>query len=211
VTLSIYGAVVTLGGWWAWQVVGAWTNASGAPGNDLVQTFEGRRELWGIAIAMLQDFPLTGIGLGQFNLVAQALYVPFVVAPGEFLPHAHNLYLEYALELGIPGAVAFACLIVVCLAQSTRAVRSTDAMLRWTGLGVSLSLLAYLVYGLTDAIAPGARGGVVLWVLLGYAAAVGNVARSLVGPDGPDGPEAAGRRRLLRHQVPSDPGESAGS
>ena len=124
---------------------------------------------------MLQDFAFTGIGLGQFNPVLHALYVPFLVAPGEYVPHAHNMYLEYAVELGIPGAVAFAFLVLAFFRQCRRAMRAPDPLVRHVGLGLALGMVSFWVYGLTDAIALGARGGLLLWIVLGLGAAVGNV------------------------------------
>jgi putative inorganic carbon (HCO3(-)) transporter len=156
--------------------------AQSSYGTGLLDTLETRMELWDRAVYMLQDFPFTGIGLGQFSPVLHALYVPLLVPPGQFVPHAHNLYLEYALELGIPGAVAFALVVLAFFRQCARAARSADPLLRWTGLGLALGVFGFLVYGLADAIAPGARAGLVLWLLLGLGTAVGNVARAEAHP-----------------------------
>jgi putative inorganic carbon (HCO3(-)) transporter len=126
---------------------------------------------------MLQDFAFTGIGLGQFDRVLHALYVPLLNGPLEVVPHAHNLFLEYALELGIPGAVAAMFLVVAFFRQCLRAARSSDPLVRWVGIGLGIGMLGYFVYGSVDAIAPGARAGIVLWIVLGLGAAVGNIAR----------------------------------
>jgi putative inorganic carbon (hco3(-)) transporter len=141
-----------------------------------------RLELWDRAGYMLRDFPFTGIGLGQFNPVLHAVYTPFLVGPDTFVPHAHNMYIEYALELGIPGAVAFGLLVLASVRGCCRAMRSANARLHWTGLGIALGLLAFLIYGLTDAIAPGARAGIVLWTLLGLGGAIGTLARGPARP-----------------------------
>ena len=172
-TVLGYVAVLAAGGWLGWQMLGHWMSASG--GSESLDTFESRVELWNRAGYMLQDFPFTGIGLGQFSPVLHALYVPFLIAPDTFMPHAHNIYLEYALELGIPGAVAFGCLLVVFFRRCLQAVGSDDPLLRWTGLGLALGMLGFLAYGLTDAIAPGARAGLVVWVVMGLGGAVGRL------------------------------------
>jgi O-antigen ligase len=131
-----------------------------------------RVRLWQQALLMLNDYPLTGIGLGQVDPVLHRVYAPAFLAPDQVVPHAHNLLLDYALELGVPGAVAFALLIGGCVRHCLRAIQSVEVWLFWTGLGLLLGLLAFMVFGLTDAIAPGARGGLALWAVLGLGAAL---------------------------------------
>jgi putative inorganic carbon (HCO3(-)) transporter len=169
----VWVAAVALGAWVGWPMLARWLVLSGDAGP--LDSLEVRLELWDRAGAMLQDFPFTGIGLGQFNPVLHALYAPVVVPPATFVPHAHNVYLEYALELGIPGAVAFGLVVLGAFIGCWRGVRSADPRLQWTGLGIALGLLAFLVYGFTDAIAPGARAGLVLWTMLGLGGAIGTL------------------------------------
>jgi putative inorganic carbon (HCO3(-)) transporter len=161
-------ALITLG-------ITRWV-ASGTTSDNL-DTFASRLELWDRSIAMLQDFAFTGIGLGQFDRVLHALYVPLLNGPLEVVPHAHNLFLEYALELGIPGAVAMMFLVLAFFRQCFRASQAADPLVRWAGTGLAAGMLGYMVYGTVDAIAPGARAGIVLWIVLGLGAAVGNLAR----------------------------------
>jgi O-antigen ligase len=152
-----------------------WTESS-ALGYES-DTFTSRVELWDRSLSMLEDFPFTGIGIGQFDPVLHALYVPLLSGPDDIVPHAHNVFLEYALELGIPGFVAFAFLVFEFFRQCWRASRAADPSLRWLGAGCALGLVAYAVYGSVDAIGPGARAGLVLWVILGLGASCGNLAR----------------------------------
>lgn len=132
-----------------------------------------RLEIWDRAWHMLRDFPITGIGLGQFDPVIHALYVPFRLPPEQFIPHAHNVLLDYPVELGIPGAAALAVLVWRFCIACRLAMRSNDALVARTGAGLLLGLASFIVYGMTDAIAPGARGGLALWAVLGLGAAVG--------------------------------------
>jgi putative inorganic carbon (HCO3(-)) transporter len=131
---------------------------------------------------MIQDFPVTGIGLGQFDFVLYTFYTPVGLVPSEYVPHAHNLFLDYAVELGVPGALAVAGVLISCCHQCIKAAALEDTVVRSAAVGLGLGLLAYLVYGLTDAIAPGARAGFMLWVLLGLALALGRLSDSVPGP-----------------------------
>jgi putative inorganic carbon (HCO3(-)) transporter len=159
--------------WAVWQVVRRWLE--GGTSDVVLDTFQGRLELWQRALYMVQDVPFTGIGIGQFNPVLQAFYPTFLASPTRIVPHAHNVYLSYAVELGVPGALAFAALVGLAVWHAVRAFRSTDIRLSWAGFGLGLGVLSFLIYGLTDAIAPGARAGIVLWIVLGLATASGRI------------------------------------
>ena len=83
------------------------------------------------------------------------------IADYEFVPHAHDLYLDYAVELGIPGALACLALLLVFFWACSRAVRDTNPTIAWPARGLGLSILAFLVFGIVDAIAPGYAADVI--------------------------------------------------
>jgi putative inorganic carbon (HCO3(-)) transporter len=155
--------------WLGWHLVTSWvTSAEGG-----LNTLPTRLELWDRGLYMLRDFPFTGIGMGQFSLVLHSLYTPFLTGPETHVPHVHNVYLQLALDLGIPGALAFLLVLAACLHSTWRvATRPGDPQLALAAVGLAAGLVAFLVYGLTDAIVLGARGGLGLWIVLGLGAAV---------------------------------------
>jgi putative inorganic carbon (hco3(-)) transporter len=167
-----YAGSLAGGVWLGWRVFSRWLRS---PATGSLESFETRLEVWELALAMVRDFPFTGIGIGQFDRVLKGLYAP-VLLWGEYVPHAHNVYLQFAVELGLPGTAAVAWLFLTCLAASLRAARSSDQLFSWTAAGLSAGLLGFGIYGLTDALAPGARPAVVLWGVAGLAAAVGLIA-----------------------------------
>ncbi len=63
---------------------------------------------------MLQDFPFTGIGMGTFTQVADRLYPFFLYAPGT-VEHAHNLFLQVGVDLGLPGLIAWLAIFMIGL------------------------------------------------------------------------------------------------
>ena len=89
-----------------------------------------------------------------------------------FVPHAHNLYLAYATELGLPGLAAFLVLEARFMRSCLLSLRAWRGQLGWAAAGLVSAMLGFLVYGLTDAIGPGARAGLVLWIGLGLGAAL---------------------------------------
>src|SRR5205085_2072334 len=70
-----------------------------------------RAELWSRAMSMLQDFSFTGVGLGMYGKVANVLYPFFLIPPDAEMGHAHNHFLQVAVDLGIPGLVIYTTLL----------------------------------------------------------------------------------------------------
>jgi putative inorganic carbon (hco3(-)) transporter len=144
---------------------------------NALSTLNGRIEIWSRAIYGIQDFPFTGMGMNNFRRVVHILYPLFLISPNTDIAHAHNHLLQTALDLGIPGMIAYLAVwlgTAVMLWQVWR--RADDPLLRLGGLGLMASLLAYFIYGLTDAVALGARPGFLFWYLFGLAAALHQIA-----------------------------------
>lgn len=137
-----------------------------------------RLDMWGRALAMLRDRPYTGIGLDTFPLIQTQFYPGLILGPE---PHVHSLYLQVALDLGLPGLACFLWLIGLAVVRISGAWRrepqgELGAMLA----GSSAGLAVFLASGWVDTVWT-AKPVVVFWVLLGMAAAV----RRLIAQDGP--------------------------
>ena len=134
-------------------------------------TLASRLEVWTRGVMMVQDFPFTGIGLGTYNNVAHTLYPFFIAAPDEVVAHAHNDLLEVAVDVGIPGLIAYVALLtgfVICAVRAYRAVDDAGARALIAGLG--FGMLAHQTFGLTDAFILGTKPGVLMWVYFALAA-----------------------------------------
>jgi putative inorganic carbon (HCO3(-)) transporter len=140
---------------------------------DTTVTAAGRSELWRRAIYMLQDFPYTGIGLATFSRVMPALYPTSLIGPDAEVPHAHSLYLQMGIDLGIPGLVAGMALLSVFLLIGISAMQHARHT-QWEGVAVGAvgGFIVYLVHGLVDNITFSAKPGIVIWAIIGLATAV---------------------------------------
>ena len=67
---------------------------------------EMRLAFWESTLAMIQDHPFLGIGWGAFWLVYPE-YDFYLQGADILIVHAHNMYLNYAAEIGLVGALAF--------------------------------------------------------------------------------------------------------
>ena len=148
------------------------------PLDSTTDTLTGRLSIWTASILLIGDHLYTGVGLGQFPLALDAAFPELATSVAPHIPHAHNLILQALLDLGLPGAALLSILIAVAVGGLiTVARRSDDCSRRLLAVGVGGSLAAFFVYGLTDTIAPGARGGLFFWMVLGLALACGRLAR----------------------------------
>ena len=103
--------VLGAGVYWLLRSSGHWLWA--LPGTDPANLL-GRMDIWRRALLAVADFPLTGIGLGTFRRLAIA-YAPFfdmdpVLAD---VGHAHNIFLQTALDMGIPGLIAYVAVLLL--------------------------------------------------------------------------------------------------
>lgn len=146
-------------------------------------SFQDRVIIWQRALNGLADQPLTGMGLAAFDRIAQEPYPLPGYKPGNF-HHAHNLFLQMALDFGAPGLLVFTVLVVVAawsLVSLYRAVPSGGQLSVWT-VGLLGCFVAFVAYNCLDALTLGARPAVVLWFLLGLALSARNLAVAVTAP-----------------------------
>jgi O-antigen ligase/glycosyltransferase involved in cell wall biosynthesis len=142
-------------------------------------TLAARLDVWSASLRLIGEAPVLGIGIGTFRETLQ--HVAPIVRNGAVVdvPHSHNLYLQYALDLGLPGLVIFFWLLGRAFDLAHYAIlHGPTARASALIVGVSCGLLAYLTYGLTDAIGPGEKPGLFFWLLLALTAAGARLARS---------------------------------
>lgn len=138
--------------------------------DNLVGNLPARVEIWTRSLALAQDFPITGVGLGGFPLVANALYPFFIHSASAPPPHAHNLLLQAADEVGILGVMAYLGLLVAFIFCVRSAYRDAmNSVEHGIVLGITAGMLAYQIYGLTDAMGLGTRASLVFWLALAAA------------------------------------------
>ncbi len=95
----------------------------------------GRFELWKVALGVIKERPLTGIGAGNFPLAVS-------LTDTIFLPdHAHNVPLHLAAEVGVLGAAIW---LLMCIMVGVTLVRRNRSLSTW----VIVWLSAWLALGI---------------------------------------------------------------
>ena len=135
-----------------------------------LSTLNFRKQIWPWAITAVSDFPFTGTGLGSFRQVVFRLY-PIDIPVTEDIAHAHNIFLQVALDIGLPGLIAYLSLVGLAFMIGWQIMRRKTAF-QVTTLGLLGCLLAFHVYGFVDTVALGAKPTLLLWFNLGIIAAM---------------------------------------
>lgn len=132
---------------------------------SLYQDVMSRFQIWQVSIIAIIDFPLTGIGIGTFTTVIPLLYpLSFSI---ESYPHAHNLFLQIGLDLGIPGLTVYVALLTNLFAMIFVTFWKTPrhSSIRTLAIGSMASLVAMLIHGMVDAVTWGTKLSFFPWIL----------------------------------------------
>lgn len=173
IVVVVIAAVLAVGPSQLWEMV---VEAGGDQSVEAVVgsiSVAGRIEIWNRALYVIRDMPFTGCGLGTFREVVRAFYPLFLTAPDYDIAHAHNIFLQMAVDLGLPGLLAYLWLLAAAGAVCWRLARRGDSLVRPAALGLAAGLTGLHVYGLADALALGSKPGLLFWVALALVAALG--------------------------------------
>ncbi len=114
----------------------------------LEQGQDPRLAIWRDTLALIRDYPWWGTGLGTYYWAS----IRYQTALMNFrYEHAHNDYLEFAAEIGIPVAtLLFGSLWVLVARGTRRAVALARTADRVLAAGCSGALASLLIHALTD-------------------------------------------------------------
>jgi O-antigen ligase len=132
----------------------------------------------GYALDYVREFPLTGSGGGSFY----GIFPNFQAANLEgFHEHAHNDYLQFAAELGIPATLVLLAAVLLALNAAVRAqLARRQRLMKGAGFAATMTICWAAVHSFTDFNLQVAANALTFTVML----AVAFVARGLDGPAG---------------------------
>jgi O-antigen ligase len=142
------------------------------------ETAYGRIVLMDVAFNMIRENLWFGVGLN--NYVPVALHYDFT--PQQLTrgwdTAVHNVYLYVAGEIGIIGLMFFIAIMVSVFIAFLPAVRSSDPLIFYGGLGIYGGVAAHLFHWFTD-LAPW-TSSFMFWFMMGLAVTAGRLAKSTV-------------------------------
>lgn len=134
-----------------------------------IGVLSGRQEIWYRALLALEDFSFTGIGIGMFGIVIPVFY-PYGLLQEVNFPHAHNLFLQVALDFGCFGFLAYGTIWLETIAGLARTRRHPTTAKQRTYAVVALGCAtAILTYGMLDIALWDTKLAFIPWLLLAFA------------------------------------------
>ena len=117
---------------------------------DAPGVYDVRQLIWRDTLRMVADYPISGVGFGAF---ASAFPRYQRVTPNQAVEYAHNDYLQWLAELGVPGLLVMVALLVLLFAEAWRAAlprEGGDPGARRLALACTGALAALLVHSFGD-------------------------------------------------------------
>lgn len=166
--VGVAGGIVLLGGLLFTAGAGVQERAWNA--FDLKENL-GRSQIWLANLDMLKDRPLFGWGYGNYRKFREPYYQRYPQA--DHSGHAHNSFLQIAVDSGLVGLTAFLAFFVVLLRtgwQAYRLLPPTAEPLRSFALGAWLGIVGFLIGGMTQHNFGDAEVVIVMWAVAGLLA-----------------------------------------
>lgn len=107
-----------------------------------------RDDVYIYATSLLREHAIRGSGAGSFEAIFPAHAGPDIHS---HFDHAHNDYLQFAVEYGAPGLATFTLFILLAFYHNLRALSRTESWYR-SGIGFagSMGMLALMIHSTTD-------------------------------------------------------------
>lgn len=115
-----------------------------------------RADVWAAAFRLAVEHPL-GVGPGRAGALLDA-----AVPGGEAFQHAHDLWLNWAVEAGLPGLAAVLAITAVACVLAVRRARTGSLV----AAGAAAGLAGFAVMSLADHPAGAHRVAVAFWAVL---------------------------------------------
>lgn len=139
---------------------------TGQIGRVLPDYYAQRFAAWRDAPAIIRDYLYTGSGLGAAAMVLSS-YLFLVHVP--YFYHVHNLFLQVAIEQGLPGLIGLLGMFVAAFWSMSIAVRRAHAYVALCAASVLASLLALFVSGLFESDVYAGRWVMIMYLSFGFA------------------------------------------
>lgn len=181
--IPVFGGILAMGAWLIVRNGGlmALPFASPALMKETVESFTERVALWRQAIYLMHQSAVWGIGFGAYPRIAPFAPPHSLSKPGPILEHAHNLFLQVALDTGVIGLSAF--LGIVGLSMWTAWKAKKQLLLKHLAHGLLAAWAVVVSHGMFDATLWCTRPGALFWILVGLSLSLAPMHPAIVKED----------------------------
>ena len=110
-------------------------------------SFHSRMVAWGGVVEMIGDYPLLGTGPGTFPAIFTQYQPPGL---SSHFTMAHNDYLHFTSEVGLPLIAIFAWMIIALYRKGFKKLKNPSRLIRGTTLGAMSGITAILFHSISD-------------------------------------------------------------
>ena len=162
---------------WGWLIPKNVTSRFMSIGNLSDSSTYYRLYTWKGSIKMLADYWLTGIGVGE---AAFAQIYPLYSYVGiESTVHSHNVFLQIAIELGVPALILFLFVVFLLVQKGFWSINNTsDKCIKRFSSAAMCGLAAALVHGIVDHIWYNYRVFFMFWIVAAFLTLSADVCRT---------------------------------
>lgn len=134
---------------------------------------DARIDLWSAALRVFLERPLHGFGLDSFAVASEGIRSARV----EHLVRAHNLYLQFMVDVGVAGTALYFAFIALVLGSGIRAhPLARDTSIRLTLLALLIGSSSFWMFACVDTLFSNACLNA-YWLIFGLVVAASVVAR----------------------------------
>jgi O-antigen ligase len=134
---------------------------------------DSRISLWPQVLEHVKERPLTGYGFGR-GMLRSSLLKEF---DDTFLWHAHNLFLDTVVQVGLPGLVLLLFLLGATVREGWRLARASDRFAAACGFALLCVVAGMVMRNMTDTLWV-RQNALLYWGVLGLLLAWGHTART---------------------------------
>ena len=107
-----------------------------------------RKDIWAFSLRRILKSPLIGVGIGAFQSIPYDVYQAYVPIK---VTHAHNLFLNAGVEMGVPGALTMVAIFIVSFVKLLKMQSICNSCLAHRILeGLLLLLTVILVFHFSE-------------------------------------------------------------
>jgi O-antigen ligase len=155
--------------------------AAGEFSVSAADNFAVRIDTWQSALRAISAHPVEGIGLDAFRHLLPTTYPAASIPDTYDIGHAHNQLLQAALDLGLPGLLAYLTLWLAAgrilrnmLARNTPLSTGSPRTVILAA-GFATALFASFLHGMMDVVVMVSKPGVLFWAMLALVTALGHL------------------------------------